>query len=210
MSSERTEHMEHMEHIEPQFVSAAQQRLAATLGMWVFLATEMVFFGPMFFGYWFGRSHFGTEFAMASRHTDFMLGTLNTGLLLTSSVLMANAVAASELRLHRLARWLLFGTAALGIAFLAIKGWEYHKEWEEGLFPGIGSALDGGEQLFFMLYFAMTALHALHLAIGICTVLTLSASADARRLRVAGLYWHFVDAVWIFLYPLLYLVGRAG
>ena len=115
--------------------------------------------------------------------------------------------------------WLLGASAALGAAFLAIKGIEYRKEWHEGLFPGPGFALarTQGAQLFFMLYFVMTGLHALHLLIGIglLGVFTWGSAqlkpwAPQRRLEVAGLYWHFVDVVWIVLYPLLYLVGRAS
>lgn len=199
-----------------QFASAEQQGRAATLGMWVFLATELMFFGPLFFGYAYGRLHFAAAFAAASRSTDIVLGTANTALLLTSSLFMATAVEALERRAVRLARIMLGATAALGLAFLAIKGGEYRHEWGERLFPGRGSILDAGGQFFFLLYFAMTGLHALHLAIGIGIVLVFAAAlgrgglATPERLRVAGLYWHFVDAVWIFLYPILYLVGRSG
>lgn len=196
-----------------QFATAEQQGRAATLGMWVFLATELMFFGPLFFGYVYGRLHFPAAFAAASRETDVLLGTANTAILLTSSFFMANAVEASELGARRLARAMLLATAALGIAFLAVKGLEYRHEWEKHLFPGSGSVLESGGQFFFLLYFAMTGLHALHLAIGVAVVLVFaSASGRAKpeSLRIAGLYWHFVDAVWIVLYPILYLVGRSA
>lgn len=204
--------------VAEQFVTAEQQGRAASLGMWVFLATELMFFGPLFFGYWYGRIHFPGAFGEASRHTEVWLGTANTAILLTSSLLMANAVEALELGATRLARILLLATAALGVAFLAIKGMEYRMEWQERLFPGHGSVLGTGGQLFFLLYFAMTAFHALHLTIGITLVLVFAVAlgrrraiaVNAERLRVVGLYWHFVDAVWIFLYPILYLVERAG
>lgn len=203
--------------LSAQFASAEHQGKAATLGMWVFLATELMFFGPLFFGYWYGRLYFPEAFAAASRDTDILLGTANTAILLTSSFCMATAVEAAGLDANRLARRMLFATAALGIVFLAIKGFEYRQEWEAGLFPGQGSAPGSGGQYFFLLYFAMTGLHAVHLAIGIAVALVFAIAirretsplADPGRLRVAGLYWHFVDVVWIFLYPILYLVGRS-
>jgi len=204
--------------VAPQFVAAWQQERAATLGMWVFLATELMFFGPLFFGYWYGRLHYPEAFAAASRHTDIVLGTANTAILLTSSLFMANAVEALELDRARVARTCLFAVAVLGIAFLAFKGLEYRHEWEEHVLPGRGSLLEPGGQLFFLLYLVMTGLHALHLLIGIAVVLVFAIAlsrdtrvlAEPERLRIAGLYWHFVDSVWIFLYPILYLVGRGG
>lgn len=192
----------------------------AELGMWVFLATEVLFFGGLLMAYLYGRTHWPQGFGEASRHTDVVLGTLNTALLLTSSALVALAVACHEHAPRRgWVPWLLGASAALGAAFLAIKGIEYRKEWHEGLFPGPGFALarTQGAQLFFMLYFVTTALHALHLLIGIglLGVFTWGSAqlkpwAPQRRLEVAGLYWHFVDVVWIVLYPLLYLVSRSS
>jgi cytochrome c oxidase subunit 3 len=170
--------------------------------------------------YLYGRSHWPAGFAQAGRHTDVVLGTVNTALLLTSSAVVALAVACGEHAPQR--RWLprLLGlAAALGVAFLAIKGIEYRHEWQDGLFPGPGFVLarQGGAELFFMLYFVMTALHAAHLLIGIVLLAVfawgwarLAPWTPQRRIEVAGLYWHFVDIVWIFLYPLLYLMGRAS
>jgi len=191
---------------------------AGTLGMWIFLATELMFFGPLFFGYWYGRLRFPDAFAAASRDTDVILGAANTALLLTSSALMAAAVEAAELRARRLATCLLSATAAAGVAFLAVKGFEYHHEWQAGLFPGEASVLDAGGRLFFLLYLAMTGVHALHLAIGIALVATCAIAGarenappvDPGQLGLVGLYWHFVDAIWIFLFPILYLLGRSG
>lgn len=209
--------------IAAQFDTAAQQGEAATLGMWVFLATELMFFGPLFFGYYYGRTQYPGAFAVASRHTEVMLGTINTAILLTSSLLMAMAVQARKADAARLATRLLSGVVALGIAFLVIKGIEYLHEWQEHLFPGAGFAFPeqnhaDAAQMFYFLYFAMTGLHALHLVIGIVAVsvfaLGLSRGAcrfaGAERIEVAGLYWHFIDVIWIFLYPILYLVGRSG
>jgi cytochrome c oxidase subunit 3 len=200
--------------------SGEQRRLAAQLGMWVFLATELMLFGPLFLGYLYGRSHFPDAFAAASRHTEFWLGTINTAILLSSSLAVALAVAANERGAPRVAsRWLLLA-AGCGIAFLVIKGTEYHIEWDERLFPGAGfaPALPASAELFYFLYFAMTALHALHLAIGVTATLVFALGLRLRtpallppiRLELVGLYWHFVDAVWIFLYPILYLVGRGS
>ncbi len=208
--------------VAKQFDTPAQQSEAATLGMWVFLVTELMFFGPLFFGYYYGRSHYPEAFAAASRHTDVVLGTINTALLLTSSMLMAIAVEARKARATRLAMRLLWIVAALGIAFLAIKGIEYRHEWQEHLVPGVEFSFpqdrSGAAQMFYFLYFGMTGLHAFHLTIGIVLLCVFAVGlargaqnfASAERIEVAGLYWHFVDVIWIFLYPILYLVGRSG
>lgn len=188
------------------------------LGMWVFLAQEVLFFGGLFMAYLYGRTHWPQGFAAAGRHTHVVLGTVNTAILLTSSAVIAAAVACSEHAPQR--RWagrLLWLTAALGIAFLAVKGFEYRSEWSEHLVPGRGFALAGtpGAALFFWLYFVITGLHALHLAIGVGVVSVFAWGsararpwAQPRRIEVTALYWHFVDIVWIFLYPLIYLVLR--
>lgn len=205
-----------------QFDNAAQQGQAGTFGLWIFLATELMFFGPLFFGYVYGRTHEAAGFAQASRHTDVVLGTINTAVLLTSSLAMAAAVDARRAGAVNAARWLLWITAALGIAFLAIKGAEYRSEWSEHLFPGAAFSFPGEHgravEFFFFLYFATTGLHAIHLAIGIGIVCVFAwklqssstAFASDERIELAGLYWHFVDSVWIFLYPILYLVGRSA
>jgi cytochrome c oxidase subunit III len=196
----------------------ATQAETARLGMWIFLATEVMFFGALLLAYLYGRTHWPEGFALAGRRTEVVLGTLNTGVLLTSSALVALAVACEDEARHRgWVVWLLAASASLGVAFLAIKGIEYRKEWQEGLFPGAGFALNttAGAQLFFLLYFVMTGIHALHLVIGIALLAAFAWGAHRRRpwslprrIEAAGLYWHFVDVVWIFLYPLLYLVDR--
>ena len=189
------------------------------LGMWVFLASEVLFFGGLFLAYLYGRTHWPLGWAAASRHTDVVLGTVNTALLLTSSAVIALAVACEQDERQR--RWtarLLALTAALGSAFLAIKGVEYHAEWREHLFPGPSFALDTpGAQEFFALYFVMTGLHGVHMIVGIAALAILAHGrrherdwARADHIEIAALYWHFVDIVWIFLYPLLYLVQRHG
>lgn len=212
--------------LAPQFDSHAQQAFAATFGMWVFLASELLFFGPLLFGYVYLRTHFPQACGPASRHTDFLLGTVNTAVLLTSSFTMALAGAAADAGQRRRAARLLAGTASLGLLFLAIKGWEYRVEFADHLFPGAGFhprdastlPLLHGMELFFLLYFALTGVHALHLTAGIaaCVLIALRlrrpppAGPGAEAVELTGLYWHFVDVVWIFLYPLLYLVERAG
>ncbi|HEX7650044.1 MAG TPA: cytochrome c oxidase subunit 3 [Noviherbaspirillum sp.] len=210
-------------HHAEQFDNAVQQEEAATLGMWVFLATELMFFGPLFFGYYYGRTHFPDGFAAASRHTEAVLGTINTAVLLTSSLLMATAVEARKAGATKRAMWMLIAVAAFGLVFLGIKGTEYFHEWQEHLFPG--ASFDFPEKnhadparMFYFLYFGLTGLHALHLTIGITMVLVFAIGlwrgahrfAAPERLEVAALYWHFVDMVWIFLYPILYLVGRSS
>jgi cytochrome c oxidase subunit 3 len=212
--------------IAEQFTSREQQTFAGTFGMWVFIASELLFFGPLLFGYLYLRTHYPAACAAASRHTDFLLGTANTAVLLSSSFLMALAAHAAEGRRRSRAAWLLVAVAALGLVFLVVKGFEYHAEFQEHLFPGAGFRPERGGhpqdmpgmQLFFLLYFALTGLHAIHLTIGM--VVCLAMAYGLRRpepkapsfdaVEFAGLYWHFVDLVWIFLYPLLYLVGRAG
>jgi cytochrome c oxidase subunit 3 len=200
-------------------VDERQEPETGKLGMWVFLASEVLFFGGLFVAYLYGRTHFPAGWAEGSRHTDVLLGTVNTALLLTSSAAVALAVACEEDEGAR--RWtarLLALTAALGVVFLMLKGLEWHDEWRERLVPGPDFDLHAaGAQQFFALYFLMTGLHGVHMIVGIGALVILARGrsrgrpwAGARELEVAALYWHFVDIVWIFLYPLLYLVGRHG
>jgi cytochrome c oxidase subunit 3 len=202
------------------FHDAAQQADAATLGMWLFLATEMLFFGVLFFVYALGRAHLPAAFAAASRQTSFVLGTTNTAVLLTSSFTMAAAVRAAQLRRHGAAALLLLLTAALGVAFSGIKLTEYALDYRHHLVPLLDFAFDArlarGALAFFWLYFTTTGLHLVHLTIGIGLALTFAWREWRRRsprlheqVENVGLYWHFVDLVWIFLYPCLYLVSRA-
>jgi cytochrome c oxidase subunit 3 len=201
------------------FGSRQNQREAAELGIWVFLATELMFFGPLFLAYAAARLSYPDGFAAASRHTDLVIGTINTAVLLTSSLFMALGARSAQLGRRRTASLFLYVTALLGAVFLLLKAGEYFKEGQEHLVPWLDFRFEPGlahaASLFYLLYFAMTGLHAIHLTIGIVMV-----SVFARRLRshspasmrnqieVGGLYWHFVDAIWVFLYPLLYLVER--
>lgn len=203
-----------------QFDDAEQQREASTLGMWVFLATEVMFFGGMFLGYIIYRSAYPAAFAAASNRLDVWLGALNTAVLICSSFTMVLAVAnASAARPRALVRALCF-TILLGCAFLGIKLYEYHLKFEEHLVPGssfvFSTPLSGPAEIFFSFYFAMTGMHAAHMMIGIGLLASLAVGAARGRyspdyftpVELIGLYWHFVDIVWIFLFPLLYLVGR--
>lgn len=203
-----------------QFEDAAQQREAATLGMWVFLATEVLFFGAMFLGYTVYRLKYPEIFQLASEHTLVAVGTINTGVLLLSSFTMVLAVRAAEFR-HRIALiTFLTVTALLGTTFLVIKGFEYAHEIHEGLFPGSHFHFTEGDPLaarmFFYLYFLMTGVHALHVTIGVIllvifalrAMLTLKLERLSTAVDLLGLYWHFVDIVWVFLFPLIYLVDR--
>ena len=205
--------------VAEQFDDAAQQADAASLGMWLFLATEMLFFGVLFLGYVVARAHFPEAFAAASRHTNLVLGTLNTAILLTSSFTMAMSVRAAARRAYRMAALMLLVTATLGTAFGGIKLTEYALDYRSHLVPVLDFSFDEayaqGALLFFWLYFTTTGLHLVHLSIGIGIALVFASRAWRRggnrlpeQVEIAGLYWHFVDLVWIFLYPCLYLVAR--
>jgi cytochrome c oxidase subunit 3 len=187
--------------------------------MWAFLLTEVMFFGGLFVSYTVYRTAYLAGFIAGSQHLNVLLGTLNTAVLLSSSLTMALAVhAAQEGHTRLLSRFLLL-TMLLGLGFLGIKGYEYVLEYHESLVPVLNFAYTGPHapqvKLFMIFYFVMTSLHALHMLIGLSLLTVLVVLAWRRRfsttyhtpVEVIGLYWHFVDIVWIFLYPLLYLVG---
>jgi cytochrome c oxidase subunit 3 len=204
--------------VAEQFEDAQQQSEAGHLGMWTFLATEVLFFGGLFLVYAVYRHFYFTEFAAASRHTDVFYGTLNSVILLTSSFTMALAVQFGKAGQSKLIVRCLILTICLGVAFLVVKGFEYHEDIADRLVPGANfdPALPPPAQIFFWLYWVMTGLHGIHILIGlgILTIMTWLAhrgkfSANYYTpLEITGLYWHFVDIVWLFLYPLLYLVQR--
>jgi cytochrome c oxidase subunit 3 len=206
--------------LQHHFVSMAQQRDASTLAMWVFLVTEILFFGGFFLTYTVYRWQDPVGFAHASQHMDIVLGTVNTAVLIISSLTMAMAVHSAATGRRKALLGYLSLTILLGFAFLGIKAVEYTDHIEHHLFPGPSFHFPGPDkpaaQMFFSLYFGMTGLHALHMIIGIGIVGTLLVMAWRGRftpeyhspIEVTGLYWHFVDIVWIFLFPLLYLIGR--
>jgi cytochrome c oxidase subunit 3 len=203
-----------------QFDDLSQQHEAGWLGMWIFLATEVMFFGGLFTGYAVYRSVHPEAFAHASRELDIGLGATNTLILICSSLTMALAVHAAQVGRRRHLVGYLLATLALGLTFLGIKGIEYAHKFQHHLVPG--SAFVYAEpygrtaQIFFSFYFAMTGMHALHMVIGVglLAVLILRAWRDEftphhhAPVEITGLYWHFVDIVWIFLFPLLYLIER--
>jgi cytochrome c oxidase subunit 3 len=204
------------------FDSYEQQHEAATLGVWVFLVTEVMFFGGLFASYIVYRWAYPVVFASASHRLDVELGTLNTAILLTSSLTMALAVRSAQIGRGKLAAVLVAATLLFGAAFLGIKFTEYHHKFVEHLVPGpdfrMGADYERPAQLFFCLYFVMTGLHAVHMVIGIGFLAGLMLPAYRGKftprnynfIEGVGLYWLFVDIVWIFLFPLLYLVGRHG
>jgi cytochrome c oxidase subunit 3 len=220
------------------FDDAEQQYTAAELGMWVFLATEVLFFGGMFAGYAVYRGYYTDAFIAGSRTLSLWLGTINTGVLLTSSLTMAFAVHAARANAQRALVGLLVATIVLGCIFLGIKVVEYAEKFQPDHyhFPGekfsfevheegaAGSevfAADTSEarinpyvEIFFSFYFAMTGLHAVHMIIGVGLMVWLMILARRGRfwaaystpVELVGLYWHFVDIVWVYLFPLLYLI----
>ena len=234
------------------FADEEQQRNAASLGMWWFLGTEIMFFGGMFCGYLVYRRIYFPEFAVASRSLDLVVGTFNTTVLICSSLTVAQAVRAAQLGKRKLQVQMLLLTLVFGLAFLGIKGYEWGNKYKEHHIPtfsdydvihGEGSLISGSNakflgidklkndpvalrareadiqqrtKIFYSLYFALTGMHALHMVVGvgIFTVITFMAWRGKftpeyhTPLEIAGLYWHFVDIVWIYLFPLLYLIDR--
>ena len=211
------------------FVDAEQQRDAASLGMWLFLTTEIMFFGGMFCAYLIYRYWYYSEFAAGSRSLDITLGTVNTAVLICSSLTVALGVRAAQMGKRKLLVILLLLTIVFGFAFLGIKGVEWYDKYKEHHIPGPSFNVDDlvnaypqihidqqHEQIYFSLYFAMTGLHALHMIIGVGMFVFLTYYAWKGRytpkyytpIEMGGLYWHFVDIVWIYLFPLLYLIDR--
>lgn len=263
-----------------QYNDLGQQSLSATLSMWVFLATEVMFFSGLFLAFALYRSLYHKEFFEAAQWLNVPLGGINTVVLLTSSLTMAFAVRAAQLRRRKEAVQLLVATMILGAGFLGIKAVEWYHDYEEKLIPGInfewhgpphareaavadaeakaetatedaaghyghldaapasggvstpglvGLSTDPGfnqeesrsptaqrAQLFFVLYFFMTGLHAIHMIIGLAVVAVIAyltwtgwiSGTGSTHIEVVGLYWHFIDIIWVFLYPILYLIER--
>ena len=223
---------QHRHHFETQ----EQQREAGTFGMWLFLLTEIMFFGGMFFSYLLYRNWYYDAFVVSSNQLNVPLGAANTAILISSGFFMALGVWAAEMRKKNLLVIFLILTTLFGAAFLGIKAVEYHEKWENHHIPGaqfdvsqfvnpqayglkeqpLAPDMAQKTQIFFFLYFAMTGMHALHMVIGIGLLFWLlkrSYRGDFSSGYVApienfGLYLHFVDIVWLFLFPLLYLINR--
>jgi len=232
---------EHEHVVLPQhrhhFETEEQQREAGTFGMWLFLLTEIMFFGGLFFAYLLYRNWYYDAFAVASNQLSVPLGAANTAILITSGFCMALGVWAAEVRKKGLLVLMLVLTTVFGVAFLGVKYVEYHEKWEKHHIPGphfdisefvnpvahgikneqpLAPDMAQRTQVFFSLYFAMTGMHALHMIIGIGVLFWLTYRAHRGEFSVGyvapienfGLYWHFVDIVWLFLFPLLYLINR--
>ena len=203
--------------IQEPWPDLALQREGVGLGMWLFLASEVLFFAALFCAYAVYRGFNGEAFHIAGAHTKIVYGSINTALLLTSSLTMTVALRAATAELRRLTLTCLGATAALGVAFLVCKGLEYRSDIIEHMVPGPNFPLKPpATQIFWGLYWIMTGIHAVHLTAGIVVVLVVLTLFKRDIIPVQGstmegvaIYWHFVDSVWIFLYPLIYLVGRS-
>lgn len=206
--------------LQHHFQDLKQQYDASVLGMWLFLITEILFFGGLFAGYTVYRTMYPLAFQAASKHLQVLLGAGNTGILISSSLTMVLAVNSARSGNKSKTSFYLLSTILLGLAFLGVKAYEYHEKFVEHLVPGTSfsfPAYEGpGSQLFFSFYFAMTGLHAIHMVIGMVILIILWLQNQKGKFTAAyntpidmtGLYWHFVDIVWIFLFPLLYLIER--
>lgn len=234
----------HSSHVAHQFDSAEQQRQASSLGMWIFLVTEVMFFGGLFAGYTIYRGLYPEAWVVGSHMLSIKLGGFNTAVLLASSLTMALAVHAAQTNKRKVTAFFIVLTMLLGLVFVGVKVVEYSGKIEHHLVPGPdfhfdpahavdhGASAEGGVahnfekalekakpgpvQLFYSFYFTMTGMHAVHMIIGegillwllICTLKGRFNGEYYAPVEITGLYWHFVDIVWIFLFPMLYLIGR--
>jgi len=243
--AEHTEHADRPE-LRHHFADEEQQRNAAALGMWWFLGTEIMVLGGMFCAYLIYRLKYFPEFAAASRSLDLTVGTLNTAVLICSSLTVAQAVRAAQMGKRMLQVKLLLATLFFGLVFLGVKGYEWTKKYEEHHIPTFDfnakdlmrdnqklfgldklqsdpvklrareADIQQHSKIFFSLYFALTGMHAIHMIVGVGVFSVITWMAWKGRftpeyhtpLEIAGLYWHFVDIVWIYLFPLLYLIDR--
>ncbi len=206
------------------FQTMEQQKESATLGMWIFLATEILFFGGLFLTYTINRHTYPDIFAECSKSLDLKLGGFNTVVLIASSLTMAMSVWSAQVGKKKLVTLFLALTLLLGCVFLGVKAIEYHAKYVEHHIPGLSFEFEPGSdvatnahaQLFFSLYFGMTGLHATHMVVGAGLLVWLIKESLKGRftpeyntpVENIGLYWHFVDIVWIYLFPLLYLIDR--
>jgi cytochrome c oxidase subunit III len=202
------------------FDDIVQQHESVSLGMWIFLLTEIMFFGGIFFTYAVYRYLYPDMFHEMSHHLDVTLGTLNTAVLLTSSLTMALAVNAAQRGLQKRLVTMLSVTCAAGLVFLVVKFFEYSHKFHVGSVPGslwdFENPYGDKAQLFYSLYFAATGLHGFHVLIGVILIGVFAINAfrgkypaqRAQPVEMVGLYWHFVDLVWLYVFPLFYLIGR--
>jgi len=203
--------------IHEPWVNKERQQEAYAFGIWCFLATELLFFSALFLGYAVVRHLHIVGFDTGAKETSIVFGTVNTAVLMTSSLTMAMAERSAEQKRARLARWMLIATLLLGATFVVVKGFEYREDIEKHLVPGHGFSVPfQGAQLFFAFYWVMTGVHAVHLSIGLGVVGRLlrlsyrhSLSEHRASVEVTTLYWHLVDVIWVVLYPCFYLVNRS-
>jgi cytochrome c oxidase subunit 3 len=216
------ENPHHHPFLQHHFEDLGQQHEASTLGMWFFVAQEILFFGGIFCAYAIYRAMYPEAWAAGAHHQNVLVGTINTIVLIGSSLTMALAVWAAQGGKRKMTTLMLALTLLLGGVFVGVKGFEYAQHIHEGLLPGShftyvhheNPALTPGIQLFMLFYFTMTGLHALHMVIGAGLLLYFMRRAWRGDfgpeyygpIEIMGLYWHFVDIVWIFLFPLLYLI----
>jgi cytochrome c oxidase subunit III len=217
-----TEH--HHPFLQHHFEDLGQQHEASTLGMWMFLSTEILFFGGVLCAYWVYRIMYPEAWAIGGEQQNTLAGGTNTLVLIVSSLTMALAVRSAQLGRRLATVGLLIATLCFGCVFLAIKSYEYHAHWTEGLFPGTHWTWNERPdfapkvQLFMVFYWSLTGLHALHMVIGVGLLVWIIWRAWRGQfgpeyygpVEVMGLYWHFVDIVWIFLFPFLYLIPHFG
>ena len=217
---------DHVHHpfLQHHFEDLGQQHEASTLGMWMFLSTEILFFGGVLMAYWVYRTMYPDAWAVGGEQQNTLMGGINTIVLIISSLTMALAVRAAQLGSRKGTVALLVATLFFGTVFLGIKSYEYHAHWHEGLFPGLhwtwneDPAIAPKVQLFMVFYWGLTGMHALHMVIGVGLLLWIISRAWRGHfgpeyygpVEVMGLYWHFVDIVWIFLFPFLYLIPHFG
>jgi cytochrome c oxidase subunit III len=207
--------------LQEQYADLQQQSETAQLGMWVFIATEVLFFGALIFAYTVYRTAYPAQFWAAGKDSIMLLGSVNQAILLTSSLTMVLALRAARAGQQRLLVRLLIATAALGVAFLAVKAYEYSEDYSAHVLPAIDFVFKKGEkppvEMYWVFYLIATGLHALHLCIGIALVGMLIyratrgefSSGYGAPLEVVGLFWSFVDTVWLFLFACIYPLGRA-
>ena len=198
------------------WTSLPRQQEAATFGMWLFLMSEMLFFGAVFMAFSFSRTLDAPAFQKAAQETEVWYGAANTLILVTSSLTITLAIRAASVADRPLATRLMAATALLGVAFLVVKGFEYHDDLERHLYPGAGFALGhDAAAIFWSFYWIMTGVHAIHLAVGVGLVTRLAwlmgrgrLSFASPQLEATSLYWHLVDAFWVVLFPVLYVASR--
>lgn len=235
-ASSDTLHNGHPPGLQHQYEDMAQQSETYLVGMWSFLVSEVMFFGALFFIYTLYRWNYQQDFYVAHEHLDVMMGAVNTTVLLFSSFTMVMAVQSAQLNKRKNVISYLLVTVACACTFLVVKFFEYKSKFADQLYPGVNfnadpvkafghHALENGHvavnmnhaELFYGLYFMMTGLHAVHIIVGIGILLSLvrlwvnrakSVIHDYVPTEMVGLYWHFVDLIWIFLFPLFYLMPK--